>query len=180
MEQENLTALILSLKEGDKSAFDRIYALYVGKIYNFIRNLSNDTFLAEEITQEVFIKLWRRRLTIDEGQGVSAWLFACARNMFLNEIRHRKHTAEYMAEMSRTHSDDDFSTVDAIDAHFTEKNIAEMVNSMPPRRREIFILSRRDSLSAAQIAERLQISERTVESQLYMARKFLGSIKDKS
>jgi len=177
----NLHATIAALRGGSKAAFDALYGQFVGKVHNFILGISGDGALAEDITQEVFIKLWRRREELDSSLNIESWLFVCAKNLFLNEIRHRRHEDAFAAEIKRTTSTAEESTMDQVLFHLAEKALADTIREMPPQRQKIFVLAKFHGLSAAEIASRMSLSERTVENQLYQARKQMASrLKDKS
>ena len=177
----SLNATIVALRDGSKAAFDALYNQFVGKVHNFIQKISGDSALAEDITQEVFIKLWRRREELNSALNIESWLFVCAKNQFLNEIRHRRHQDAFAAEIKRMASPAEESTMNQVLFHLAEKSLADTIQTMPPQRQKIFLLSKFHGLSAAEIASLLSISERTVENQLYQARKQMVSrMKDKS
>ena len=177
----SLNATIAALRGGSKAAFDSLYNEFVGKVHNFILRLSGDIVLAEDITQEVFIKLWRRREELDPALNIESWIFVCAKNLFLNDIRHRRHEDAFAAEIKRMTSTAEESTMNQVLFHLAEKALADSIREMPPQRQKIFVLSKYHGLSAAEIASRMSISERTVENQLYQARKQMVSrLKDKS
>lgn len=171
----SLDVLLARLSSGDKEAFDRLYDSYAGKIYNFIYSLSGDSVVAQDITQEVFIKLWQKRQEIDPAQNFEAWLFVCSKNMFLNETRLMGNRNRYKEDTIALKSEADNGTIDTIYYRFTEHEMAKIVGRMPPQRRKIFMLAKVYGYSVAEIAERMKLSTRTVESQLYKAKKFMAS-----
>lgn len=99
---DSLRDTIAALQEGSLEAFDVLYYKYVGKVHNFILKISGDSALSEDITQEVFIKLWHRREELDPARNIESWLFVCARNLFLNELRRRRQGAVFAAETQKT------------------------------------------------------------------------------
>ena len=156
--------------------FDALYNRYAGKVYHFLLKISGDAALSEDLTQEVFIKLWRRREEMDPSRSIEAWLFVCAKNLFLNELRHRRQGDVFAAETLHRAKEEDESTQNLINYHFAEQVLSAAIREMPPQRQKIFILSRLYGLSAAEIAAQMGLSERTVENQLYQARKRLSSL----
>lgn len=178
---DSLRDIIAALQEGSLEAFDVLYYKYVGKVHNFILKISGDSALSEDITQEVFIKLWHRREELDPARNIESWLFVCARNLFLNELRRRRQGAVFAAETQKTATPSENSTLDQVHYHFAERELAALIREMPPQRQRIFVLSRLYGLPAAEIARQMDISERTVENQLYQARKHIASrVKEKS
>ena len=173
--------LLTGLASGEKDAFDELYSRYAGKVYNFIRSLSDDPILAQDISQEVFIKVWQKRESFDPAQNFEAWLFVCSRNMFLNEVRLMGNRKKFERDSSVLKNEEDLSTSNIINYHFTKQSMAEIIGRMPPQRKKIYLLTTVYDLTVPEIARRMGISPRTVESQLYQARKFVSSqIKMKS
>lgn len=177
----NLPEAVAALAQGDKDAFDQLYYTYVGKVYNFYLKISfgNDS-LAEDLTQELFIKVWQKREEMDTEKNFEAWLFVCARNLFLNAMRRRGQDIAYSSWVGKMfrEKENDSGTMDEIDYRFAEQKMAEIVGKMPPQRRKAFVLARVYGLSAAEVAEQMGISERTVENHIYQARKFISSMID--
>ena len=132
--------LILLLKQGSKDAFTALYKQYWKQVYNFSRLYLTSADAAEEVVQEVFIKIWETREFLREDDHFKGLLFIITRNLIFN--RHRK-------------------------------NVNEDFYKLPPRRREIFNLSRKEQKSYKEIAILLNISEKTVENQISEALKYL-------
>lgn len=85
--KETEKELLRRLKEGDREAFDTIYEQWGGYIYNFTCKTLFNKSLAEDITQELFLRLWEHRAQIDEERNFQAWLFTVARNLVYKEGR---------------------------------------------------------------------------------------------
>lgn len=171
----DLEQLTSDLARGSVQAFDQLYSRYVGKVYNFLLKITADPAAAKDLTQELFIRLWQRRTSIDPSQNFEAWLFVCAKNLFLNELRRQSRNTSFAAEARAYMDEEDLGTIENIDYHFAEQDMARIVRKMPPQRRKVFLLARVYGLSVAEIAEQMNISQRTVENQLYQARKFITS-----
>lgn len=171
----SLRDTIAALRDGSLAAFDVLYYKYVGKVHNFLLKVSSDSALSEDLTQEVFIKLWRLREELDPERNIESWLFVCARNLFLNELRHRRQGEAFAAETRKTARPEADSTLDQVHYRQAERTLAALIREMPPQRRRVFVLSRLYGLPAAEIARQMDISERTVENQLYQARKQIAS-----
>lgn len=169
-EEKELTAL----KNGSYQAFEAIYKRYAGKLYNFIMTLSHgDRYMAEEIVQSVFIKLWEVHREIDPEKSVLSFLSVIAKNMLMN--KYQRQTMEYLYQEFVLNEEPACDTVmeKEIDAKWLEQFIDELIEQLPPSRKRIFILSRKNDLSTRQIAEIMQISVSTVETQLWLAVKFI-------
>lgn len=161
--------VLIRLRNGDESAFESVYWKYNPWVYNFILSLLHDNSLAEDLTQTVFLKIWEKRETIDPELGFEAYLFAIARNLVYKETENRLQSEHLILTMEKQPAHYDSHTEDKIDAESLREYIDELVERLPHSRKQIFHLSRRDHLSNKEIAARLSISERTVETQLYRA-----------
>ena len=78
---------IIRLKQGDEAAFSYLYKLYWAKAHHFARLYTASAHMAEEVVQEVFIKLWENRAGLDEEQGLDGYLFIATRNLLFNHAR---------------------------------------------------------------------------------------------
>lgn len=170
-------AILQKLKEGQTSAYDLLFWKYNAKIYNFVYNILYNKSLAEDITQSVFLKIWERHEDIDPDKGFSAYLYTIARNLVYKETERLVHEIRYESHLKDTNNNDskdvDNQTSDKLDAAFLESYIDKVIDQLPSARREIFILSRKKGFSNKEIAQKLAISEKTVETQIYRALQFL-------
>lgn len=166
-------ALLKRLKEGDEAAFESIYWKYNSHVFNFINSLVYDRILSEDITQSVFMKIWEKHESIDLDKGFDAYLFTIARNMVYKETENRLLSESAFYALSQQQTNEDVLTEEKIDADSLRLYIDKLIEQLPLSRKEIFKLSRRDYLSNKEIAIRLSISEKTVETQLYRSLRFL-------
>ncbi len=165
---------LIALKNGSEQAFGTIYKRYAGRLFNFIMTLSHgDRYTAEEIVQSVFVKLWEVREQIHPGKSVLSYLSVIAKNMLLN--RYQRQTIEFVYQeyILQEQSPFDTATEKELDRKWLEDFIDELIDQLPPSRKRIFILSRKEDLSTKQIAEIMHISVSTVETQLSLATRFM-------
>jgi len=165
---------LIALKKGSEKAFEVIYTRYVGKLYNFIMTLSHgDRYISEEIVQSTFMKLWEVREQVDPEKSVHSYLSVIAKNMLLNKLQ--RQTIEYLYQefILREQPASDTTTEKEIDRKWLADFVDELIDQLPPSRKKIFILSRKDDLSTRQIAEIMHISVSTVETQLSLAIRFM-------
>lgn len=166
---------ICNLKRGDIASFEYLYNCWSGKLYNFVMRISrNDIYLAEEIVQSVFIKVWENREQIETDKSFGAYLCTIAKNQLVNIYQHRMLESLYQTKI-KTSEPVENTTEKEVDYHLLEEYIDSLIEQLPPARREIFILSRRKLLTNKEIAAKLNLSENTVESQLTKATAFLRS-----
>lgn len=160
----NEKQLLISLKEGDHKAFTLLYNQYWKQVYNFCR-LYVQEYAAEEVMQEVFVKLWTSRASIDEDKNFKGYLFIMTRNLIFNQTRNSMYeSAVKMTLMSAV--EESCEIEEEISANDLSEYIDGIIKKMPPQRQQIFNLSRKNHLSYREIAEKLNVSEKTVEQSI--------------
>ena len=160
---------VLLLIKGDEKAFERLYNKYWGKVYNFTSLYIDDEYEREEIVQKVFIRFWDVRQRLDPSRSPDGLLFIITRNLIFNQI-HRSANEKAMKEaLSKEPAEIDTTT----EADDLRAYVDDLVLALPARQKEAFLLSREEGLSYKEIAARMKISEKGVERNLYLARKFL-------
>jgi RNA polymerase sigma-70 factor (family 1) len=166
---------ILKLKQEDNiDSFNSLYQFWSGKLYNFILKISNgDTFLAEDLVQDVFTEIWENRKRLDENKSFGAYICTIAKDRLINIYRHRMIETLYAQAIRSKKSGDQYDAENDINYDFLDQLVNQLIEKLPTSRRNIFILSRRKYMSNKQIAQKLNLSENTVESQLSKAITFL-------
>lgn len=164
--------LIRSLKEGDQDSFSILYKRYWRKVYHFCTLYLNSKERAEDVVQEVFIKIWELRHFIKEEDRFDGFLFIITRNLIFNQFRKNLNEDFYKMTVLAA-MEDSYNIEDEIDAHNLSMYIDQLITELPERRRQIFNLSRKEHKSYKEIAQLLNISEKTVENQISEALKFL-------
>lgn len=169
------------LKQGCSKAFENIYLRYSGKLYNFILTISNgNTYLAEEMVQSAFVKLWEVRSEVDPNKSIHSYLSTIARNMLYNS--YQRQTVEYVyqefVQKHQVHHDQQGEQ--EIYRKSLDEFIDQLIETLPPSRKQIFILRRRKDFSTREIAEMMDISVSTVETQLSLASKYMRQMFEKN
>ena len=165
--------LLEKLKEGDTFAFEVLFYKYRNKIKGFATRLVPTQIDPEEIVQEVFVKIWLKKECIDPEKNFQSYLFSIAKNLILDHLKSAVNRKLYFFE---EHFQQDLITEEEAEVQFptdTEERLLNLIQQIPERRRGIFCLSRFDGLSYKQIAERLNITENTVDSQIRNSLTFL-------
>ncbi len=175
MRQPENEHLVKQLKKGDVSSFNLIFKNYNQKVYNFCLQLLKNKNEAEEITQEVFIALWQNRDKIDTKSSIVAYILAIARNQIYKVFRKSLYKQAYIENLINSQSKMDFITEDQVMYNELNSFLNISIEKLPPKRREVFILSRMEGLTYKEIAQKLNIAENTVDVQI---RKALDFIKD--
>jgi RNA polymerase sigma-70 factor (ECF subfamily) len=162
------------LRNASMQSFENLYHRYSGKLYNFVMKVSKgDSYIAEELVQRTFIKVWENKVNIDPDKSFISYLCTIAKNMLLNEYEHQTVQFIYQEYVKANFIDEDRGTEKEVEKNLLEEYIDKLAEELPPRRREIFILSKKDGLSNKEIAQQLQITESTIETQLSKAFAFM-------
>jgi RNA polymerase sigma-70 factor (family 1) len=160
-----LEKLIVLLKNNNVQAFDEIYHRFVPRLHGFLVKVYKDQILAEEVTQEVFIKIWENRQTIKPGHTFEGYLFKIAKNKIYDQLHRQKRKEEVYGQLKINESSNELE--DSIIYNDLDQQVNAVINGLPASQKEIFILSRQELLSNDEIAQKLDLSRRTVETQLY-------------
>lgn len=161
--------LVSQLKQGDKKAFEQIFKKYSERIYYFSIKYLKLKEDAEEITQEVFVRLWNRRFDLKTELSFSSYLFMIAKNAVIDMLRKRQKESVFNEDINsgvESSSHDDSKSIEYNELH---EIIQNSIQELPQKRRQIYLLSRDEGLTYKQIAEKLNISIKTVESHMRLA-----------
>lgn len=166
--------LVKKLKGGCHQSFTTLFHLYGKKLYNFSYKYTQSHAESEEIVQEVFLKIWNKRDSINVKLSFNAFLITIAKNQIFNRIKKEASRRQYrqQIEPSELVSNETESKVIFADLEQIANN---KIDSLPPKRKQIFLLRRDSGLSVKQIADQLGIAESTVENQMNRAIKTLKS-----
>lgn len=157
------------LRNDDKKVIDEIFAMYHMRIFRFsVAYLKNEDD-AYDIVQDVFIKVWESRLSIQPDTNFDAFIFTIAKNTVLSLFRKRLTEQKYFDYLSQNATSNSHDTEEQTDYVFLRQKYEQLVETLPEKRKEIFVLSREKGLTNKEIALRQGISEKTVEDHLTKA-----------
>lgn len=164
------------LQNDDRVAFYIIYERYSKRLYGFVLRYIKQEADAEEIVQEVFLKIWEARNRIDVFSSFESFLFTIAYNTTIGLLRKRVTERKYLDYLKTLQQPDESPGGDQ-EVHFRElnENVHILLNRLTPRQKEIFLLSREEGLSHEEIAGKLQISVNTVKKHMVNTLAFLKS-----
>ncbi len=174
------TQLLFLLKEDNKDAFVQIYRQHWEVMYTASVKVLRDEQLAQDVLQDVFLALWHRRKEINLlKSSLSAYLRTAAQNRSIHYIQKNITKKDYLSKLAQTIEHLQYAT--SPDEPLCQKEILgtlhNAIGTMPPQMQKVFLLSRENDLSHAQIAHRLNISEQTVRKHMQRALRFLKKIK---
>jgi RNA polymerase sigma-70 factor, ECF subfamily len=164
--------LVRQIQSGDASAFDELMRRYKRPVVNFIFRMLGNAQDADDVAQDVFVRVYQNLDTYRPETKFSTWLFALARHAAIDRIRwrsrHRTETIELAPEMVALSG-----TADEVNAHEIGDEIAAAVAKLPEDQKTAIVLSEYHGMSYAEIAGVMRCSEKSVESRLYRAKQTL-------
>ena len=164
----DLNIIVKRIKRSDKKAFNMLFHIFQQSLYNFILMKAKDTQVAEDILQDVFLKVWEKRKNIDDKKSFKSFLYTIANNMVINHFKHNQIINKHHNGIIKT-IDFSISPDQIMDAKELQLKYEEGISEMSVKAKEVFIMSRVDGLTYKEISERLNISIKTVESHMMKA-----------
>ncbi len=161
--------LVAKLKKGDIKAFDQLFIKYAGKINLLAKQYLGTKEDAEGLTQDVFIKIWKKRESIKTEHSFRSYIFSIVFNDIKKFYRDKHMILEPYNDFA--HDKQTNNTISEISYNEIVKQLEIELNKLTPRQKEIFILSREQGLSHKEISNKLNISTKTVENHLHSATK---------
>lgn len=170
---------LMNIQLVNRDAFDELFRCYYPRLISYISSIL-DSKIAEDIAQDVFLYVWENRKKIYFGQGFQSYLFQSGYTRAMDYLR-KQHTVMDYAENVQT----DFLEIyeklarneDSILDHLYSKDfyqtLHQLLDKIPEQRRNVFLLAYVDGLKSKDIAEQCNMSQRTVESHIYLTLKFL-------
>jgi RNA polymerase sigma-70 factor (family 1) len=165
--------IVKNLKDGDVLSFDNLFEKYNKKVYYFAFSYLKNKEEAEDVVQEVFMNLWKHRDQINEYYVFSKYLFKITYNATCKKFRKQASDKKQMEEVLQNIIIEDDSTNLDIEYNNLVENANSLIEKLPPRQKRIFLLSLNDQLTSEQIARKLNISKKTVENYLTLAKSTL-------
>lgn len=158
--------LITKLKAGSEEAFNLLFYKYERKLYAFSLSILPSREDAEEVVQEVFYRIWKKRELLDEQLSFKAFIFTIAKNYIYNLLSKRVSETAYKHYYLDKTSNQVNSAEETWHFHDLKNTIEQMVSKMPDKRKQVFTMSRFQGLTNREIAEQLNLSLSTVENHI--------------
>lgn len=167
--------LLTRISEGDDAAFRKLFDRYFTSLSVYASRMLTDTEAAIDVVQSLFVSIYETRATLNV-QNVRSFLYQSVKNRCLNEIKHRNIQTRYAANAIITETENSNNVEEAIDLSEMEAMFANALQQLPPQCRKVFEMSRIDGLSNSEIADQLNLSKRTVETQISKALKVMREL----
>lgn len=166
---------VKKIKKGDQKAFKKLFLRFYDPLCQFSWQYTHSRHISEELVQEVFLGLWQSRESLDPRKNIKSYLYKSVRNKALNHIKHKELAREYNRKI-------EWVKPSPVTQHHSERKeepsefvqaAQRAIENLPSRARQVYKLSRREGLTYREIASVLDISVKTVESQMSRALKTL-------
>lgn len=157
----------------DDDAFEVLFKTHFKALHSYASVMLYHDSHAEEIVQNIFVKLWEKRGLLDVQTSVKAYLYKCVHNDCLNYIKHKKIKARYQDHAAFTMNDQAEHTSDKLVLGELQERLQVAMNELPEQCRTIFQMSRFEELKYREIAYELGLSVKTVENQMGKALRIL-------
>lgn len=172
----DIPSAVSKLREGDEKAFSQLFEFFKSKIFNTSKKMNLSSEDAEEIVQEVFLIIWKNRQNLNSELSFNAYLLTILKSLIVKKAKKEAMRVAYEVYAFSTQEIESNETEMQIEySEFEQISISE-IEKLPKTQKAIFKMKNYDNLHSGEIAEKLGLSKRTVESHIYVATK---SIKNK-
>lgn len=161
----DIQLLLKKLSEGSEWAFDKLYKKYSGRVFSFALSLLKDRSEAEEIVQEVFLKVWDKRFVVSSQGSFQSFLFTISKNTILNSIRKTDYHRAFI-EYKKYNPEPAPKLDEELNSRELHDIYQQAIEKLSPRKKQIFILNQNYDLTHHEIASKLGISPKTVRNQI--------------
>jgi len=162
---------VLGLIKGNKKCFLNIYNRYKDKVYYYTLKITRSDSIAEEIVQDVFVKIWTKRDQINPSYPFPSYLFRITHNHTINILKRNTFEEKVKRNILSKANTSSCETEDTVIYNEYLRILSDAIKQLPPKRKDIFDLSRMQGISHDEIASQMGISKNTVKSQIVKANK---------
>lgn len=157
------------LLQSDPTSYAELFDASYDALHRYAMYITHDSIAASDILQDVYLKLWQVRETIDPERSLRALMYQMVRNYSLNHERQKKRHASEAIEADHPSVGFDSLNDDELDAAILKQRLQEWIDEMPERRKEAFMLSRFEGLSHEEIASLMDLAPKTVNNHIVLA-----------
>ena len=159
----DLNNTLKELAKSDNAALEGLFNYYYPRLYSFARSFLKLEEGIDDILQEVFIKIWQHRKEIKSPDTFNAYIFTISRNLLLNELRRKLNNEKLRNEIYAKSVGEEYLLSEKVEFNELKEKLDQLIQELPERQQNIFMLSRVEGMSNREIAKKLEISEKTVE-----------------
>ncbi|PTT00787.1 RNA polymerase subunit sigma-70 [Pedobacter sp. HMWF019] len=173
LSEPQLRALLLQFRQGDEPAFNQLYSTYAKVLYRKINSIVKDDDVAEELLQDLFLKIWDKRRLINIDHSFVAFLYTVAQNLVYDYLRKVSRDKRLQATLLINAVDYYMQTEEALIGKETAAIIQQAIDKLSESRKKVFILCKMEGKTYQQAADELGISIATVNSHMVKSISFI-------
>jgi RNA polymerase sigma-19 factor, ECF subfamily len=163
--------LMQEIKADNMFAFDALYKKYCKRVYKFAYSILKTREEAENLMQDVFLKLWENRNKLEEDSSVKSYVFTITYNSAISVIRKKARESEFVEYLKSVQKIDEDPVNMKLEYNELTNKLDEIINTLPKRQKEVYILRRVKGLKNNEIAKQLHVSVNTIENHMGRALK---------
>ncbi|MCY3997726.1 MAG: RNA polymerase sigma-70 factor [Flavobacteriaceae bacterium] len=174
LKKEEIKSLVIELQKGNQKAFKSLFDIFHMKLYHYILQFVKSFQVAEDLTQEIFLKVWMKRSQLNDNKDFSSFLFVMTRNLVYDHLRKSKSKRgfikKYFEFKERQLS---YSTDDEVQLNEYERYLNKIIEKLPKQKQKIYIMSRKEGKNNQEIAQILGITPKSVKNSLWETLKII-------
>lgn len=174
-EHADIRNLLFRISSGDQLAFRILFCAYSPKVYSFALRLTRSDSMAEEVVQDIFMKIWINRESAVTIEQFSAYLFTITRNHIFNLLKKVATEATAKNHLSKELSEAHRETEATILYRESQQILNQVVSNLPPQQKLVYSLCHNEGLKYEEVAQRLNISRLTVKTHMQQALRTIKS-----
>lgn len=159
--------LLRNIKDGDQVSFKVFFKATYPVLFGYVNSYARNRVLAEDITQQTYIKFWENREKIDIDNSPKSYLYTIAYNSFLDSKKREQKERSYIDQLHRAAIEEETNEKEKLELKL--ERLQKVIESLPEKCKKILIMNKMEGLKYKEIADRLDISVKTVESQMRIA-----------
>ncbi|MCF0054864.1 RNA polymerase sigma factor [Dyadobacter sp. CY356] len=161
--------LLVLASQADQGAFTALFHMYKNKLYAYVLWLTESEMLAEDIVQDVFMKLWNDHESLSSIDNFGSYLFRMSKNQVINHFKRMAHETLILAELFHQNPVGHNETQEMVALKEAEKILGDILEKLPPQQKAVYYLSREEGRTHDEIANLLKISPNTVKNHIVQA-----------
>lgn len=165
----NESELIRLVSEGNERAFRKLFDFHKDRLYNYVRRITDNEELAEEIVMDAFLKIWINRIELCEINRFDSYMYTVVRNQAFNAVKRLAHESSIIKELGRRNSECQDCTEETVISNDYKRLLHQAVNKLPAQQKLVYMLSRDQGLKYDEIALHTSLSKNTVKAHLKKA-----------
>lgn len=169
--KEQEAELLSRLQNGDEEAFAQLFYAYKDKLHGFLLGITRSEQLAEDLVQDVFLKIWQNRSSVSDVDNFNAYIYGIARNQVIDSLRRfarETYALDQLAE-STSFATEGNTPLNALENKEIQEKIHEAVRQLPPQQQKVYILYKEEGLKTEDVAEQMNLSVSTIRNHMMHA-----------